>query len=55
MLVCTLAKEKAMVYILTMGKVVVYWWQNHCIIATTQVLVSLTQPPQQGTVVAVVV
>ena len=33
-----------MVYILTMGKVVVYWWQNHCIIATTQVLVSLTQP-----------
>ena len=44
MLVCTLAKGKAMVYILTMGKVVVYWWQNHCIIATTQVLVSLTQP-----------
>ena len=43
-LVCTLAKGKAMVYILTMGKVVVYWWQNHCIIATTQVLVSLTQP-----------
>ena len=45
--VYTSAKRKTMqccTYILTMGKVVVYWWQNHCIIATTQVLVSLTQP-----------
>ena len=42
--VYTATKRKSMVYILTMGDVAVYWWQNHCIIAATQVLVSLTQP-----------